>query len=324
MEVIAKNSFKEKMNNLFLKEKEFLINRREINWSLLGKCALGALIVGIIGILIIPAQKEAPGTFHERADLNSTENQMQPTSDPTTETIKQMSAGGFSRKVPGTLDHLYASSSVSGTSSGDERNSSMVIARGGLDAKTQIPPGSRIAVKLYEKAVVANQAMPVIGLVTRDYVHEDTLAIPQGSKLFGSASYDDSGDRAKIDWQSVQFPDGRERQLSAIGVSSDGQIGVIGSTRSEAIKNSVGQAMTRFLGAYAEGSMQKGALGGSPGGNDNGWKNAIAETAKDRADAWADDLKKEKRWIEVSNSTEFYAVLTAAFAFRDPGATYGR
>ncbi|MFN9066383.1 MAG: hypothetical protein ACK5V3_04090 [Bdellovibrionales bacterium] len=116
----------------------------------------------------------------------------------------------------------------------------------------------------------------------------------------------------------------RERPLSAIGVGSDGQVGVDGRVHSETMKNVIGQTMTRFIGAYAEGSMQRGSLGENPGGAENGLKNAISETAQDQAERWADDLKKEKRWIEISNRTEFYAVLTANFAFRDPGATYGQ
>ncbi|MEK6554611.1 MAG: hypothetical protein AABZ31_05190, partial [Bdellovibrionota bacterium] len=134
----------------------------------------------------------------------------------------------------------------------------------------------------------------------------------------------EGGERPKNEWRSVQLPDGRERSLSAIGVGVDGQPGVSGRVHSDALKNAVGQTLTRFIGAYAEGSMQRGALGGSPGGRDNGLKNAIAETARDGAETWANDLKKEKRWIEISNGTEFYANLTANFAFRDPGATYDR
>lgn len=319
-----KESFAEKIKSMAFKEKAYFLNRREINWSSLGKCGALALVIGIVGILMLPAPKEEVGDFHQQAAAG--ENPRPVSSDPTEETINQLGGGSYSRSVPANLEHLYAPTYGGGPSSpgGNERDSSMILARGGLDSKTQVPPGSRISVRLYEKAVVANQGVPVIGVVMKDYVHEDAVAIPQGSKLFGDVSYDDGGDRANVSWKSVQFPDGRERPLSAIGVGADGQVGVSGRVHSEALKNTVGQTLTRFIGAYAEGSMQRGALGGNPGGTDNGWKNAIAETAKDRAENWADDLKKEKRWIEVSNQTEFYAVLTATFAFRDPGTSYGR
>ncbi|MGE3758327.1 MAG: TrbI/VirB10 family protein [Pseudobdellovibrionaceae bacterium] len=326
MEMTAKGSISDRIKNMAFKEKAYFLSRREINWTSLAKCGAIALLLGVVGILMIPAPKESIGDFSQQAPAGEVPQRPQG-ADPTQETVSQFSRGSYSGSVPGGLDHLYASNYGGGggaNSSGDERNSSMILARGGLDAKTQLPPGSRIAVKLYERAIVANQGMPVIGVVTRDYVHEDSVAIPQGSKLFGDVTFDDGSDRANVSWKSVQFPDGRERQFAAIGVGIDGQVGVSGKVHSEAMKNTVGQTLTRFIGAYAEGSMQRGALGGNPGGNDNGWKNAVAETAKDRAENWANDLKKEKRWIEVSNQTEFYAVLTANFAFRDPGNAYGR
>ena len=327
MEVAVKTSFMDRVKNFAFKEKVYFLKRREINWASLAKCGMIALVIGVVGILLIPAPKETIGEFHEQAPMGERPS-VASSSDPTQGAASQIGAGqGYARSTPSNLSHLYAPTYGSGggsASSGDERNSSMILARGGLDIKTQLPPGSRIAVKLYERAIVANQGMPVIGVVTRDYIHEGALAIPQGSKLFGDVTFDDGGDRANVSWKSVQFPDGREREFAAIGVGSDGQVGVSGRVHSEALKNTVGQTLTRFIGAYAEGSMQRGALGGNPGGNDNGWKNAIAETAKDRAESWANNLKKEKRWIEISNQTEFYAVLTANFGFRDPGTTYGR
>ena len=65
-------------------------------------------------------------------------------------------------------------------------------------------------------------------------------------------------------------------------------------------------------------------MGAAPGGAENGLKNAVAETAKARADTWAEDLKKEKKWIELEAGAESFAVLNQPFSFRDPGATYGR
>ncbi len=322
MEITMTSSIKEKLKNLAFKEKSYFLNRREINWGALVKCGAFALCLSLVGILLIPAPQEPVGDFHEKSDFS--ENNREIEVSPTHETANYFESG-FSRSVPSSLNHLYAPTygGASGTV-GDEQNSSMILARDGLDSKTQIPPGSKLSIRLYEKTIVAGQGMPVIGVVTHDYVHEGIVAIPQSSKLFGDISFDEGGERAKIEWRSVQLPDGRERSLSAIGVGVDGQPGVSGRVHSDALKNAVGQTLTRFIGAYAEGSMQRGALGGSPGGRDNGLKNAIAETARDGAETWANDLKKEKRWIEISNGTEFYAILTANFAFRDPGATYDR
>ena len=104
----------------------------------------------------------------------------------------------------------------------------MILTRGGLDSKTQLPAGARISVHLTETATVATTGVPVIGIVTHDFVHEDSVAIPQGSKMFGQVTFNNDSDRAQIEWKSVQLPDGRERSLSAIGVSGDGQVGGMG------------------------------------------------------------------------------------------------
>ena len=180
------------------------------------------------------------------------------------------------------------------------------------------------ALSIIETATVATTGMPVIGIVTHDFAHEDNVAIPQGSKLFGQVSFNNDSDRAQIDWRSVQLADGRERSLTAIGVSNDGQVGVEGTIHSSAVRNAVGETMTRFIGAYAQGSMQTGIFGAGPGGNENGWKSAVAQTANDQANALAENLKKEKRWIELSPQVEFFAVLTNNFIYRDPGAINGR
>jgi hypothetical protein len=53
------------------------------------------------------------------------------------------------------------------------------------------------------------------------------------------------------------MPDGRERAFSAVSVDLDGQVGVQGRIHSDGVKNAVGQTLSRFIGAYAEGSMLK-------------------------------------------------------------------
>lgn len=325
MEVTGKISFKEKLIGFFFKEKKHFTTRVEINWRRIKKCLLLSVGVGIIVLLALPNTNVKDESFHETAEAGSTSPPTADGSDPTQDAVKLLNTGGGSRTAPNSLDYLYSKgTSAGGNGATSEEASSMILPRSGIDAKNQVPPGSRISVRLYEKAIVANQGMPVIGIVTKDFTHEDDLAIPSGSKLFGSIAYEDGGDRAKVEWRSIQFSDGRERLFSAIGVSSDGQVGVKGRVHSDALMNTAGQTLTRFIGAYAEGSLQKGAQGANQGGTSNGLKNAVADTAKDRADKWATDLKKEKKWIEVSNTTEFFAVLTQNFAFRDPGNTYGR
>lgn len=331
MEIAATSSLKERLSRLFLKEPKPFTTKRDINWSAMKKFGGIGVGVAVVALLLMPEPKPENTSFHEKAEPGSTIAAKVPESTATDDTWAQLQAAKAGvGSVPSSLDYLYQTAQGAGMrggggggSSGD-RNTSMVMTRGGLDSKTQLPPGSRIRVRLLERATISAQSMPVIGVVSADILHEDTVVLPEGSKLFGEVSFDDSSERAHIAWRSLQFPDGRERQLSAIGVGSDGQVGIEGRVHSEAVKNTIGQTITRFIGAYAEGSMSRGQLGASEGGHSNGMKNAIAETAKDRANAWAEDLRKEKKWIELDAGTESLAVLNQAFTFRDPGATYGQ
>ena len=315
----------ERMKNIFLKEPVPFATRREPNWKTIKWAGVSAVGAAVFFLLIYSPKPPEETSYHEKAETESTQSKSTE-SAPSDTAVSQLEQGRVNmNSVPRSLDYLYSrSGGGSGSFQGgnSNRNSSMIVSRGGLDSKTQLPPGSRIKVRIIEQAIVANQSMPVIGLVASDYVHEDGLAIPKDSKIFGEISFDESSDRAQFSWRSIQFPDGRDRPISAIGVGFDGQVGVEGKIHSNAFKNTMGQTLTRFIGAYAEGSMQKGAFGGNPGGSDNGWKNAIAETAKDRADAWADDLKKEKKWIELRAGTESFAVLNQPFTFRDPGGSF--
>lgn len=309
----------DRVKNVFLKEPIPFVSRREVNWRAVKFVSIGFLLMGVVILLVLPTSAPEQASYHEKVDPGSTASRAAEAS-PSDTALSQLEQGRTNlARVPRSLDYLYGNSGGGSRGGSRDRNGTMIVTRGGLDSKAQLPPGSRIQVRLIERAIVAGQSMPVIGLVSKDFVHEDGLAVPEGAKLFGEVSFDDNAERAQVAWRSIQMPDGRERPFSAISVSADGQVGIEGKIHSNAMKNTVGQTLTRFIGAYAEGSMQRGALGSNPGGSDNGLKNAVAETAKDRAEAWAEDLKKEKKWIELSSGTQFFAVLKEPFTFRDPG-----
>jgi hypothetical protein len=302
----------------FLRDKVPFAKKADVNWARVRNCLLAAVGLALLVVLLLPAPVPEAETFQEKLESEPARAQeASRASDPDEDTIRTLT-GESSAKVS------YRMGGGREASSNIDHSTSMIVTRAGTDLKTQMPPGARVVVRLREKVTVTSQGMPVIGLVARDFVQEDFVAIPAGSKVMGTASLDADGERARIEWQAVELPDGRGRQLAALSVGRDGQIGVPGRTRSNVAENMVGATLSRFIGAYAEGAMERGSFGGNPGGANNGWKNAIAETAKDRADAFAEKLKKEKRWLELSPGEEFFAVLTSPFTFRDPGAAGGR
>lgn len=297
-------------------------SKREFNFAFIVKAGGVALGITILFLLIMPNPELENLTFSEKLEKKSEEIQNLDSS-PSDDAWKQIQAAHVSgnRGAAKGFD-LFGSPSAQGASGNRNLNTTMIIARAGLDFKTQLPPGTRFSFKLVEKFVVANQSMPIMGLLVEDVIHESSIAIPKESKLLGEVSFNESSERANIVLNTVIFPDGRQKEISALGIGYDGQVGVQGSVHSDALKNTIGHTLTRFVGAYAEGSMTRNQNGYSEGGNDNGFKNAVAETAKDRAEAFADDLKKTRKWIELESGTYAQAILSSSFTFKDPGSVH--
>jgi type IV secretory pathway VirB10-like protein len=313
--------------NYFLEEPKPFTSKREVNWTKVQTWAISFVGVLVLGLLVMPSSEPDQETFHEKAEQGSLANIKSHENDPTQETIRQLQESQANvRQVHGSLDYLYRpSSSSSGSSNAaPDRNSAMILSRGGTDARDQLSAGTRISIQLTSKITITNQGMPVIGIVTDDVSSESGTAIQSGSKVIGDASFDSDAERAMITWRAIITPDGSERALSAVGVGKDGQVGIGGNVHSDGVKNVVGQTLTRFVGAYAAGSMNTGAFGANQGGNVNGLRNAVAQTATDRANAMGEDLQKERKWIELDSGTNTIAVLSQPFALRDAGATYGR
>lgn len=207
-----------------------------------------------------------------------------------------------------------------GQSTAPNRNSSMILNRPGVNSGTQLAAGQKFTVRLLDKIIVGDQTVPVIAEVTAGVFNDGGGGILEGSRLFGTAQFQGGQERAQIQFQSIADPSGVVRNLQAIAIGEDGQMGVSGETHSNGFRNAAGQFVTRFAGAYAEGSQQRDFMGNSQGGATNGLLNAVAQTAKDRTDDFATDLKKQHEWIELTEATAVDVILTQPFVFREPGS----
>ncbi len=315
--------------NFFLKEAKPFTSKREVKWSKVYGWAIGSLVLCIFLIMLWPDSTPDQEIFHERTEKGSLTQIDNSKNDPSDETLRQFQESRTNaQSVHGSLDYLYKpdapASNGGGNGSSPDRNSSMILSRGGSDSRTQLSPGTRISIRLSGNTTIANQGMPVVGIVTQDVSSDSGIAVPSGSKVLGDASFDEDAERASINWRSIILPDGRERPFSAVGVDSNGQVGVGGNIHSDGMKNAVGQTLTRLVGAYAAGSMSSGMFGANQGGNANGIRNAIAQTATHQANEMGETLQKERKWIELKGGSQTIAVLNQPFLFRDAGATHGR
>lgn len=326
MEVKPKNERWAFLQGTILKESKAFSSKRELNFGFVAKAGGGLIALTVLILLCLPSPKPDQTSFHEKLESKEqSAGNATHTGSSSEDTWAQLQMGKVSgADLPSRGFTGMGERRSGGMNGGSTRNlnSAMILSRGGVDSKTQLPPGSRFAVRLTQKVTVASQGMPVIGVLSRDVEHESDIALPAGSKVFGDVSFDQDSERALFTWKSVVFPDGRQRDLSAIGVGGDGQVGIEGDVHSDGLKNVIGQALTTFIGAYADGSMTRNQVGVSSGGAENGLKNAVAETSKSQANALGESLKKERKWIELHTGAEMFAVLSAPFVFKDPGSVH--
>ncbi|MBS1963078.1 MAG: TrbI/VirB10 family protein [Bdellovibrionales bacterium] len=317
----------EALKRIVFKESVPFSKKRDLNGA--GIAKLAAVVIGtlMLGLLVMPSSDPKATNFQEQVDAQGTVRTKPKDLDPTDQTIEEMKASQASlRNAPrvGAFPSGAGIGASGGGSNGGDRNVSMIISRSGSDTRNTLLIGTRVPIQLAQSLTISNQTMPVTGYVLGDVMGEGSLAIPEGSRAIGDATFDAENGRANLTWKTIILPDGRERAFSAVSVGRDNQVGIEGRVKSDAMKNTVGQTITGFIGAFAAGSITSGMLGASEGGLSNGLKNAVAQTAKDRANDFGEGLKKEHSWIELVAGTPMTAILSQAFVFRDPGAANGQ
>ena len=193
--------------------------------------------------------------------------------------------------------------------SGASQNTPMQVLPHNGNSKLELHAGLHLRVQIVDKFVASSEAVPFLGRVTENAMTESGLSIPEGSLLYGEASYQKSLGRAAIQFRKISYPSGEIRTISANVISSDGMPGVKGVVHSDALKNSAGQFISTFVGAVAAGSVQRDFMGNSQGGLQNGLLVGASEVAKDRSQKYAESLKETREWIEVGSGIECEAII---------------
>jgi len=208
-------SNKFKVMEFFLLSKKPFTEKRDINWRKV-KIVLGAMIAALVFALLLLPEEEQLGSFAEVSNKDSEMKSEAPNyyDDPNTEAIKYFKTSNLG-SVPRSLGHNYQS----GVSSANNRNDSMIINRGGANAKNELSAGHRILVSLLDRIVISNHAMPVRAKVVENIASDNYLAIEAQSVLIGDATFDEANGLAQITWKTIIYPNGVQRSISASGAN---------------------------------------------------------------------------------------------------------
>lgn len=313
METILKGD-QMNLKEYFLQDAKPFVSKREIDWK---KVKLSFIWTGaamLLLVVIYPTGKVVIDKFTDKLDVNSPSGQGSYQGSPSNDAVRSFGGSNLSQ-VHGSLDYLYSSNTTNG-GSGTNQSSSMILNRD-ESSKSKLNAGVHVEITLSQSVSVSNQSIPVIGLVSKDVFTDTELAISKGAKILGVASFDGESETASIAWNAIQFEGGRQLSISALSTGDDGELAVRGKVFSHGAKNAIGQTLTNFIGSYAAGSMNRGALGANEGGHKNGLKNAVADTAKNQAVNMGEKLSKEKKWIELESGTRIVAVINQPFNFKD-------
>ena len=278
---------------------------------------LVSILAGIFTVtaLVFPAQPQLVGEFRETMSPDTKKR-----TDEERDRALAKAMDATQKAFSGTSSRP-ASSAAQGGRGTSSRDTPMILNRPGIIAGNQLAAGLKFAVRLLDPVTVSDQPVPVIAEVVRGVFTDSGGGIREGSRLFGMAQFQNGWERAQIQFQSISDSSGIVRPIKGIALEMDGQAGVMGEVHSKSLRNAAGQFVTRFISAYADGSQQRDFMGNSRGGAENGMLNAIGETAKDRTNAYAEDLKKEHQWIDIDQNKEFNVILTQTFTFNEPGVT---
>ena len=286
----------QKVKGFFVKENSFS-QKKELKLASFKWLALVALLVFVTIVLVMP--DEVPIQFSEKIESARTVAQVEQSKENERRESSENLWAAPKREFIG---------SRNGGGSSVNYNTAMVI-DGGSNAKTQVHAGTRLPLRILDKVIVSQDAVPILAELILNSETESGLKLPAGTRLYGEASFEKGSERATVRFTKISLPSGQMKSINARATGKDGQGGIPGRVYSDGAKNAAGQVLTSFVGGLAAGSVQTDLLGRSQGGVSNGLLTAISETAKMKTQAYGEKLKAEREWIEIQPDTECDALL---------------
>jgi len=312
--MIVKESFHKqclRLKSSFFK-KSSMSEKDEINFSGFKWLGLSGLTIFVGYVLMSPDEPRREFTQKMQEQTSSQEND------------RSEGQTSSEHKSVGNAQGLWSSAGARprgnpGGGSQVNYNTPMLISSKFGNAKTQFRAGLRIPVRIVDKFVVSDTAVPILAESILDSTTDSGIKIPAGSKFYGEATFARGSERCQINFKQISLPSGEIKPISALGIGKNGQSGIEGNVFSDGAKNTAGKIITSFVGGLAAGSVQTDPFGHSRGGIENGLLAAVAEAAKTRAQDYGEKLKAQREWIEVNQGVELNALLKETVNFNEGG-----
>lgn len=185
-----------------------------------------------------------------------------------------------------------------------------------------IPPGTLLKTKLVNKVISGKRSNPVIAVITEDYIHLGTTAIPRGTKLLGQSQHDEESRRIQVSFHTAVFPDQSSFSFSglALDLNDQGSAGLNGNYKSKQATRLSGTLLSEFISGFAEGMQEKETNMFGTTSQKGSVRNAILKgtstTAIEQSRRYSEKLRETKGVITIPSGYEFIVYLEREFKFQ--------
>jgi len=306
--------FKKYLSIVSVKEGSKKLLKHTANTSGLFWLLLIAILAIFTVVLLTPSKKESATNIVE-SDLKDKKEYERISSEKITIERKDryIPIEDQVRETNADMDPI-SRESVFGVSNG----SAQVIEN--KDSSLNLQTGTIFKVALANKIRSNSLNQPVIAIVDEAFYDESSLVLEAGTKLIGKANHDEASRRVQVEFHTIIYPDGTEKDFSAIALDmgDDGSSGLSGEYHSESTKRTAGSLLSYFISGLSSGFKDKEeSLFGSK--QKGSWKNGVFEgvsrSAESQAQRYSESLSKTKGFIEIEPGYEFLVFINRPFSY---------
>lgn len=217
--------------------------------------------------------------------------------------------------------HSYGAHAAGSGVSNRQYTSSQIVRGSGDGAGSGfgLPMGSTVSVRLLNTLLSSDSGQPVMAEVLQDAAWRNSVLIPAGARVMGTATFDDASKRLQIRFHTFVYPSGDQHPVSALALLSDGSSGLPGDFHSGTAKKEIGRFLGDFIGGLADGMKDRQAGGQSgiafePGSLKNGILNGVTVSSLDQAKSFSEGMQHVHPYLEVPGGSVFVLYFEKEYA----------